>query len=65
MDKYKILKKANHYQEKANELYEQIEAIEQKERLIGFKTKNDNRICGDRHEINVTALTLNAGFGDN
>ena len=55
-DKWELLKKANSHQRKANKYFMQIEDIEQKEKLIGFKPMNDDRISSDRFEIKLEPL---------
>jgi hypothetical protein len=42
-----LIAKMHKHEEKANECYEQIKAMEGKERLIGFKNTNDDRLCTD------------------
>lgn len=49
--KASLLKKAEYHEDKALEYYQKVYDIERKESLIGFKTKNDNRVRSDRHEI--------------
>ena len=48
-----LIKKMCYHEDKANEYYAQIKEIEDKERLIGFKIKNDNRKSTDI--VSITA----------
>lgn len=53
VNKKELLKKANYHQSKADSFYKKIESLERKEGLIGFKTKNDNRISSDKFQIKL------------
>jgi len=56
MIKQTLFKKARHHETKAKEYYSKLEAMERKEMLIGFRTKNDNRISTDKHQIILDKL---------
>ena len=55
-DKKKLLKKAQHHEAKAREYYATLEVLEREESLIGFKTKGDNRVSSDKHQISIPQL---------
>lgn len=53
-----LLKKLYYHEDKVNHYYEQIKAIEDKQRLIGFRTKNDNRVSTDGESVTFPSLTV-------
>lgn len=62
MTRKAMIKKMQYHEDKANELYDKIKIIEDKERLIGFKTKNDERMCTD--DVYIRAIPLIRPFGE-
>ena len=62
MNKNRLLKNAQYHHRKANELYYKLEMIERREQLIGFKTRNDNRMSSDRYEIELKPLEDKWGY---
>lgn len=50
-----LIKRMRFHEEKANHYYGIIKAMEDKERLIGFKPKNDERMSTDPVYITVTS----------
>ena len=56
-NKQALIGKMQYHEDKANEYYAKIKVIEDKERLIGFKTKNDNRMCTDGEQILLSNRT--------
>tara|TARA_R100001244_G_scaffold124761_1_gene94650 strand:+ start:1461 stop:1655 length:195 start_codon:yes stop_codon:yes gene_type:complete len=52
-----LLAKMRRYEEKANDVFDQIKEIEDKERLIGFRTANDNRMSTDGVYMTISKRT--------
>jgi len=55
--KERLLEKMQYHEDKANEYYEVIKAIEDKERLIGFKTQHDERGSTDGAQLLLSNRT--------
>lgn len=55
--KQALINRMHNHEDKANMLFERIKAIEDKERLIGFKPKNDNRLSTDGAQITFSNIT--------
>lgn len=51
-----------YHEQKANEYYNEIKVIEDKDRLIGFKPKNDDRQSTDM--VSIKAPILNRPYWD-
>lgn len=47
----------NYHEQKANEFFDQVKAIEDKDRLIGFRLKNDERGSTDGVSIRFNNIT--------
>lgn len=59
----KYLEEKMHYHEdKANEYFSKIKVIEDKQRLIGFKTSNDNRKSSDLPQLIECKLPYNEAY---
>jgi hypothetical protein len=54
--------KMMYHEQKANEYYNEIKVIEDKDRLIGFKPKNDDRQSTDM--VSIKAPILNRPYWD-
>lgn len=46
-----------YHEDKANDYFNQIKVLEDKQRLIGFRPKNDNRMSTDGVQISVSNIT--------
>jgi len=57
-----LVSKMQYHEVKANEYYAQIKVIEDKDRLIGFKPKNDDRQSTDM--VSIKAPILNRPYWD-
>ena len=53
----KLRNSMEYHERMANERFEQIKAIEDKERLIGFRNKNDGRMSTDGVQLVISNRT--------
>jgi len=61
--KEELIEKMQYHEDEANRYYDMIKAIEDKERLIGFKPKNDERMSTDGVQISFSNITTVERYG--